>query len=277
MRADTYAFEGGVLPVEKVPHLLQPQEIADPQPQLRAIDRLGQEFLDAGFERVEQGAPVGLGRHHNDGDTRRARVALEDLRDLVPVHPGHHQVQQDQIRLMDTHRGQRFVTAVRRDGQVPFGMQQRFEKFAILHLVVDDQDGARTGLRHVLGRQLGRPTMAVGVRQESVDGGVQLGVAERFGDVGVTSGRLALLLVRLHGQGGEGDDRDVGRGGILLQQSGRRQPVHTRKLDVHQDQVRLIAPGHGHARFRVDRAQGDVADVVEEKLGQFHDWPGCPR
>ncbi len=50
-----------------------------------------------------------------------------------------------------------------------------------------------------------------------------------------------------------------------------------REENVHEDQIRLIAPGHGQTRLRIDRTERDVSDVVDEEDGQLRNWERCPQ
>ena len=47
---------------------------------------------------------TGLGGDEDDGDGRRRRIGLKAGTDLVAIHPRHHDVQQDEVRLLDRQR-----------------------------------------------------------------------------------------------------------------------------------------------------------------------------
>jgi hypothetical protein len=126
--------------LDQITQFFEAQQVAHPQPQFGAIDRLGQELLSAGIESVKEGARVGTCGHHDDGDVQGGRIRLEDLRNLIAVHAGHHDVEQDQIREVEPDRGQRFVPVIRGTGDITFRAQERLQELTILGLVVNDQN-----------------------------------------------------------------------------------------------------------------------------------------
>ena len=73
---------------------------------------------------------------------------------------------------------------------------------------------------------------------------MQVGARERFGDVVVHAGGQALLAVALHGHRGLRDD-DAPRSARfgLAQGGGGTEPVQTRHVAIHQDQVEVGAQG----------------------------------
>ena len=74
-----------------------PEVGLDPGQQLAHPERLGDEVGRAEAERADGGL---LGRHrgdHQDRQVLEARIGLDPLQELQPVHLGHHDVEQQQI------------------------------------------------------------------------------------------------------------------------------------------------------------------------------------
>ena len=86
-------------------------------------------------------------RHHDDWDTRGDGIGLEYFGQLVSIHARHQDVEQDQVRRLLRNRGQRLFATGDANREVAFGQQQRFEQFAVMDFVVDDEDG-RSGAGH---------------------------------------------------------------------------------------------------------------------------------
>jgi hypothetical protein len=72
-------------------------------------------------------------------------MCFEDARDLIAIEGRHHHVEQDEVRGLLFDRGQRFVTACCIEGQVALVLEQQLEQLSVLDLVIDDQDGGKTG------------------------------------------------------------------------------------------------------------------------------------
>src|SRR5262249_45850503 len=56
-------------------------------------------------------------------------------------------------------------------------------------------------------------------------------------DVADTTGSQCFLSIPLHRVGGNRDYRNIGRGGLCLYSSGDFKPVHSRKLNIHHNQI----------------------------------------
>ena len=121
---------------------LDAQHRREPRLQLGEVDRLrdvvvgtGLESLDLVLRRIE-------GRLHDDRDEREVVVAFDAARDFDPVDLGHHDVEQDQIRVFLLDLLQRFFTVARRDRRVAPRFEPRLEQFDVVLVVVDDQNAA---------------------------------------------------------------------------------------------------------------------------------------
>ena len=81
------------------------EEVLDPQQHLQPIEGFRQEILGAGFQRALLGLDGRVrGEHEDRQEHGLGNPKLPDDRDLVQVR--HHQVEQDQIRLMLTVQGE---------------------------------------------------------------------------------------------------------------------------------------------------------------------------
>src|SRR4051812_32191283 len=69
-------------------------------------------------------------------------------------------------------------------------------------------------------------------------------VSDRFGDISIAAGGANTLLVALHCQGSKRDHGNTGRQRAGLLETDRLQPVHSRELDVHQDERGLLVARH---------------------------------
>src|SRR5215510_11934255 len=68
----------------------------------------------------------------------------------------------------------------------------------------------------------------------------EAGHGNRLGDVGFAAALPDDLFIALHGEGGHRDDRNRAQGVVLFEPFGHLEPRDFRKLDVHQDEVRVM-------------------------------------
>ena len=126
--------------LEQVAELLEPQEVAHPQPQLGPVDGLGEELLDPRTQCRQTCFAVVQGRQHDDRDVPGGRVSLDCAGHLPPVDPGHQEVQQDQVRAVLCDGGQRLLAAAGGPQGIALGRQQSLKQSTIVTLVIDDKD-----------------------------------------------------------------------------------------------------------------------------------------
>ncbi len=88
---DLFAF---VILVESAEYAL------DKRYQLKGVEGLGEIGAHAGRPPTEDIGVLGLGGEHDDGDLPGLGIGLEALEDLEAVHPGHHDVEDDQVGLV---------------------------------------------------------------------------------------------------------------------------------------------------------------------------------
>jgi hypothetical protein len=153
-----------LLDLGKVPDFLVTQALllqrgADPSLQQHRVERLGQVVL-----RPELDAPDGAARlviRGQDDDRHAAErlVPLERLEDLVAVHLGHHDVQQDQVEGPGPDPVQRLDPALGGVHRVAEPLQPPRQQVAVRLVVVDDQQragAARGEHRRRVDRRRGR-------------------------------------------------------------------------------------------------------------------------
>src|SRR5262247_3270008 len=119
------------------------------------------------------------------------------------------------------------------------------------------------------------PVMALvssrsGVAGHPADGVEELARAVGLGKVGRGARVHGLLVVSREGEGGDDDDRNLRRLRLRPNGSRRVETGELGELDVHDDHVRLVAPGRGHASLAVMRLEQVVGLAGEEVA---HDLP----
>src|SRR5215468_230974 len=119
------------------------------------------------------------------------------------------------------------------------------------------------------------PVMALvssrsGVASHPADGVEELARAVGLRKIGRGARVHGLLVVSGEGEGGDDDDGDLRR--LRLRPNGSRgvETGELGELDVHDDHVRLVAPGRGHAGLAVMRLEQIVGLAGEEVA---HDLP----
>src|SRR6185369_3651552 len=115
----------------------------------------------------------------------------------------------------------------------------------------------------------------------------QLSSIDGLGEIAVESGCKELFLVTLHSKGGQGNDLQPAGCRVAFQDSACCQAVHTRHLDVHENQVRHKFPGkdqplltvRGHHDFITVKGQ-DIPEqrkivlvVLNNKYPAWHPLP----
>ena len=73
------------------------QQGLDPHHQLLQVEGLGQVVVGAGVEAAHLVFDAAQGGEHQDRDLGGALIAAQALAKGEPIHPGQHQVQQDQV------------------------------------------------------------------------------------------------------------------------------------------------------------------------------------
>src|SRR5262245_23908636 len=106
--------------------------------------------------------------------------------------------------------------------------------------------------------------------QKAVDGLEELADRDRLGDVGLAAALADLLLVALHGEGGDRDDRDAAQLRVLLEPLGDLEAGDLGQLDVHQDEVGPVFARQSHRLEPVLGLERAVAVRLEQVVEQLH-------
>ena len=118
---------------------------ADSGRQLVHAERLGQVIVRAFIERLHLLPLLGAGGQDEDGHVAPGPQAAADLQ---PVHAGHHQVQDDQVRHGCRRKAQGLLAVRRRADLVALRAQAAQHSAADLRLVVHDKDRSGLGLHN---------------------------------------------------------------------------------------------------------------------------------
>ncbi len=123
-----------------VQHSLQAHQAAHSRQQRLELDRLGQEVVRSRFEPVHAFGRLAKRGNHHDWDMERGGIVLQPAAGLVPVHPRHHDVQQNEIGLPRTGKLQGLVPVRSGGDLVIFGRQLGLEEAGVGRHIVNDQD-----------------------------------------------------------------------------------------------------------------------------------------
>src|SRR6185312_2651358 len=137
--------------------------------------------------------------------------------------------------------------------------------------------------RHVVDHQDARSHRAVpsGISKKIADRLDELAHRDRLRQISFAAALADALLVALHRERGDGDDRYGLEVGVVLEPLGDFEAGYFGKLDVHQDQVRMVLAREIERLDTVARADRAIAmrfqKIMEElhvKLVVFHDEDG---
>jgi len=80
------------------------------------------------------------GGDHDDGNVLGGGVVLDRAHHLIPVHPGHHDVEQDEVGRLPRQDVERFLAAGGAQEDKAFRRQHDFQHVPVLALIIDDQN-----------------------------------------------------------------------------------------------------------------------------------------
>src|SRR5581483_1144758 len=161
-----FAFQKGVLVLEKIRNRLQLQLRADAREHDRRGEGLGNVIHGTGIEALLLVLDLRLGgeEHHRDGGG--AQVGLEPAADFEAAHSGHHDVEQDEIRHRVRRRNLQRALAIRGNLDVVPVPQQAVHQSQVLRRIVDNEYGLPVGLAHDTTSSSLTPRSAVAWRSE---------------------------------------------------------------------------------------------------------------
>src|SRR5215217_4698082 len=115
-----------------------------------------------------------------------------------------------------------------------------------------------------------RAVMMASLAEIGAHGREELRDRDRLRQIGLAAALADALLVALHGEGGNGDDRDGLEVVVLLQPLRDLEAGDFGKLDVHQDEIGLVGAGELERLDAVAGLQGGVAMRLEEVVEELH-------
>ncbi|MNP43503.1 hypothetical protein D3C76_1373260 [compost metagenome] len=115
----------------------------DPGPHHGRVERLGDEVHRTGLQRLDLALHAGVGGDYDDSAIPGSRIAFQCGTDLVAVHAGHFDIQQDQRRLLLLRQPYaRFPAGGKQD--LALVLEHAAQQANAIGAVVDDQDHARS-------------------------------------------------------------------------------------------------------------------------------------
>ncbi len=137
------------VPHQLVAHPLLFQARADPRPEQRRIERLGQVVFRTQLDAAHHAFHLVERRDHDDRHMAQPRILAHPLEHLVAVQHGHHDVEQHEIEWTLVKQRQRFF-AVFGDRQVRVAvtLQPARQRVPVVLVVIDNQQ-RRCGFAHI--------------------------------------------------------------------------------------------------------------------------------
>src|SRR5262245_41327562 len=89
-------------------------------------------------------------------------------------------------------------------------------------------------------------------------------------DIGLTAPIANALLVALHGEGRDGNDRDFAELVVLFQPFGDFEARNLRELNIHQNEIGPMLAGERERLHPVSRLERLVAMRIEQIMKQLH-------
>ena len=139
-------FQILIEPTQFVFTIFQGQVQAYPSPHHRLVDGLVDEIHRAFGQGARLAFGIVLGRDKNDRNTASVGVSLERGAHRIPIHAGHHHIQQDQVRALVPDQRQTLSARGGKLNLVAAG-QDLSENLHVLDDVVDDENSGF--VRHV--------------------------------------------------------------------------------------------------------------------------------
>jgi hypothetical protein len=106
--------------------------------------------------------------------------------------------------------------------------------------------------------------------QETLDGLEEIGDRNGLGNVGIAAAPPELLLVALHGEGGDGDNGYRLQRVLVLDPFRHFKAGNFRQLDVHKDKVGFVLSSQSQGFHAVVRLQDTVATRLEQIVKKPH-------
>ena len=120
-------------------------------------------------------------------------ILFNVLADLETVHARHHDIEKDDVRRLRVNDFERTRPVICRQNVKILACQLRFQKLDVRQQIIDDEDSR------------GHFPLA----QKAIDSRQKIRNRDRFRDVGFAATFPELLFIALHGESGDGNDRDL--------------------------------------------------------------------
>ena len=239
--------------------------------QFSPVDRLGQEFVGPAFQAPHLVFGAVEGRDHDDRNAGRCGITFDFPGDLVPVHDGHHDIQQDQVGVFRTCESEGFFPTVSRDDGIVVLAENGTDQFDVHGVVIHHQNLALARPGDGGGRFCSRWCGCLFNRRQSLtDAGQEGAGVDGFGDVVVAAGGQGVFPVAIHGQTREGDHRDIRQLRRLFETPGSAQAIQAGELDIHEDEVRMMPGSQFQTGFRLAGFQDLVVAEGQDAAHQLH-------
>ena len=241
---------------------------ADAGAQENRVEGLRQVVRRTQLDAADDALQLVHGRDHDHGDRAEPFVGLERLQHLVAVELRHHDVQENQIERSRPQELQRLAAVPRSaDIRVPLATEALGQGVEVVLVVVDHQERGPV-LAHRVSRGPGRMPIGRlrlhgrrprggsthggrGLRKERPDLLEEPGEVDRLRIEVVAARRQRPGALALHGVGRERDDGDGASPCRRLQPPRSLPAVQNRQTQVHEDERRRLAGGHGDALLAV--------------------------
>src|SRR5512132_3951720 len=125
------------------------QPRADPGAEDRRVERLGEEVVGAGFKATHDTLVVLDRRDHDHRDVAQRRVGLDPLQHLDPVETWHLDIEEDEVWLAGSDRGQGGEPVIDVRGPMPIAVEVLRKETAVQRIVINDEDVSRTSMHRV--------------------------------------------------------------------------------------------------------------------------------
>src|SRR3984893_5332327 len=145
-RGRQFLYQPFHVPANLVPQALLLERCADPCAKQRRIERLAEVILSAELDAADDALDFVEGRDHYYGNVAQRRRGLHLFEDLIAVHIGHHDVQQDEMERLCLQLVQGLSPVLRHcEVLVAFTVEAARQRISVVLIVVDDQQSGVGG------------------------------------------------------------------------------------------------------------------------------------
>ena len=113
---------------------------ADTRHQREIIDRFGQEVFRASLQAAHPVFRIAERSDHDDRNKGGLRILFQETANLIAIHPGHHHIQQDDIRQLSLGHFKRLRAIFSLDDRIVLGFELGLQQAAVGFNIVDYKD-----------------------------------------------------------------------------------------------------------------------------------------